>query len=113
MTDAGPKKPGTPGVGGTSRGGAALHTVKQPPAGDGTGRGGPVTERISRDLSHDFRTPLNIIIGFSELLLEEIPGQLNEEQRLDLTDILDSGRRLLGLVNAMLERFEGGAPQTP
>ena len=65
-----------------------------------------------RDLAHDFRTPLNIIIGFSELLLEEIPGKLNEEQRLDLTDILNSGRRLLKTVNAMLERYEAGAPRT-
>jgi signal transduction histidine kinase len=61
------------------------------------------------DLAHDFRTPLNIIIGFSELLLEEIPGKLNKEQRLDLTDILKSGRRLLGLVNTMLERYETAA----
>ena len=62
----------------------------------------------SSDLSHDLRTPLNIIIGFSELLLEEIPGRLNAEQRLDLTDILNSGKRLLKLINPMLERYENG-----
>ena len=67
----------------------------------------------SSDLAHDFRTPLNIIIGFSELLLEEIPGKLNKEQRLDLTDILKSGRRLLSLVNAMLERYETGESRKP
>ena len=65
------------------------------------------------DLAHDFRTPLNIIIGFSELLLEEIPGKLNKEQRLDLTDILKSGQRLLGLVNTMLERYETGESRKP
>ncbi|MFH1647072.1 MAG: histidine kinase dimerization/phospho-acceptor domain-containing protein [Chloroflexota bacterium] len=49
--------------------------------------------------SHDFRTPLNIIIGFTELLLDEVPGEINEEQRRGLTDILDSARRLLDMVN--------------
>jgi signal transduction histidine kinase len=62
------------------------------------------TAGLSEDLAHDFRTPLNIIIGFSELLLEEISGRLNEQQRLDVTDILNGGRRLLRLVN---EVFDG------
>jgi signal transduction histidine kinase len=110
MTDAGPEKPG-PGK--TARGGAACPRESLPAAGAGTGRSGLAVAGFSSDLSHDFRTPLNIIIGFSELLLEEIPGKLNEEQRLDLTDILNSGRRLLGLVNAMLERFETGDCETP
>jgi len=74
------------------------------------GRSQLITADLPRDLSHDFRTPLNIIIGFSELMLEEIPGKINEEQRQDLNDILTSGKRLLGLVNTLLERFEGQAP---
>jgi signal transduction histidine kinase len=74
----------------------------------------PIAEdELSSDLAHDLRTPLNIIIGFSELLLEEIPGRLNEEQRLDITDILNSGRRLLNLVNAILERYEAGNSRKP
>ncbi len=73
-----------------------------------TGESAPVEADFSTDLAHDLRTPLNIIIGFSELLLEEIPGKLNKEQRLDITDILKSGRRLLKLVNAMLEGYESG-----
>jgi signal transduction histidine kinase len=54
-------------------------------------------------ISHDFRTPLNIIIGFAELLLDEVPGKINDEQRRSLNDILDSGRRLLSLLNDILE----------
>jgi signal transduction histidine kinase len=50
-------------------------------------------------LSHEFRTPLNIIIGFTELLLDEAPGKINAEQRRNLNDILHSSQRLLGLVN--------------
>lgn len=52
-------------------------------------------------LSHEFRTPLNIIIGFTELMLDEVPGKINEQQRLSLNDILNSARRLLELVNSM------------
>ena len=55
-------------------------------------------------ISHDFRTPLNIIIGFTELLLDEVPGKINDEQRHSLNDILDSGRRLLSLLHDYLEQ---------
>lgn len=54
-------------------------------------------------MSHDFRTPLNIIIGFTELMLDEVPGKINEEQRSALNDILNSAKRLLELVNNTLE----------
>jgi signal transduction histidine kinase len=52
-------------------------------------------------LSHEFRTPLNIIIGFTELMLDEVPGKINEQQRLSLNDILNSAKRLLELVKSM------------
>ncbi len=55
-------------------------------------------------MSHDFRTPLNIIIGFTELMLDEVPGKINEEQRRSLNDILNSAKRLLELVNSMPEQ---------
>ena len=55
-------------------------------------------------LSHDFRTPLNIIIGFAELMLDEVPGKINEDQRSSLNDILDSARRLLDMVNNIPEQ---------
>jgi signal transduction histidine kinase len=62
----------------------------------------PRDERLAK-MSHDFRTPLNIIIGFAELLLDEAPGKINAEQRRSLNDILDSGRRLLRLLQEYLE----------
>jgi signal transduction histidine kinase len=58
------------------------------------------------NMSHELRTPLNIIIGFSELMLDEVPGKINEEQRQNLNDILSSGRRLLKLIDDILDRFE-------
>ena len=60
-------------------------------------------ERLEK-ISHDFRTPLNIIIGFSELLLDEVPGKINDEQRRSLNDILNSGQRLLSLLHDYFEQ---------
>jgi signal transduction histidine kinase len=49
-------------------------------------------------ISHEFRAPLNIVIGFTELMLDEVPGKINEEQRQSLEDILASSKQLLSLV---------------
>ncbi|MFC2019754.1 ATP-binding protein [Chloroflexota bacterium] len=54
-------------------------------------------------MSHELRTPLNAIIGFSELLLDGIPGQVNDEQRQCLGDILSSSRHLLDLISDVLD----------
>lgn len=54
-------------------------------------------------MSHELRTPLNVIIGFSELMLDQVPGKVNEEQRGCLDDILSSSRHLLGLINEILD----------
>lgn len=57
-------------------------------------------------MSHELRTPLNVIIGFSELMLDEVSGKINEEQRQNLNDILSNGRRLLKLIDDILDQFE-------
>jgi len=54
-------------------------------------------------MSHELRTPLNVIIGFAELMVDQVPGEVNEEQRQCLDDILTSGRHLLGLINEVLD----------
>ena len=61
-------------------------------------------------MSHELRTPLNVINGFSELLLDGVPGEINEEQRQCLNDILNSGKNLLGLIDDILDlsRIESG-----
>jgi PAS domain S-box-containing protein len=62
------------------------------------------------NMSHELRTPLNVIIGFSELLVDEVPGKINEEQRQCLNDVLTSGRHLLNLINGVLDlsKIESG-----
>ncbi len=55
------------------------------------------------NMSHELRTPLNSIIGFSEVLQDQMFGQLNDKQREYLNHILTSGRHLLSLINDILD----------
>lgn len=54
-------------------------------------------------MSHEFRTPLNAIIGFSEMLLSEDFGELNDKQKKFLNNVALSGKHLLRLVNDILD----------
>ena len=54
-------------------------------------------------MSHELRTPLNAVIGFSDVLLEQMFGELNERQQEYVRDIRDSGRHLLELINEILD----------
>lgn len=54
-------------------------------------------------MSHELRTPLNSIIGFTGVLLRELPGPLTEEQRRQLVMVRDSARHLLALINDVLD----------
>ncbi|MCL1859114.1 MAG: ATP-binding protein [Oscillospiraceae bacterium] len=53
------------------------------------------------NMSHEMRTPLNAVIGFSELMLEE--GGLYEDAQINIKKILNAGEILLGLVNNILD----------
>lgn len=55
------------------------------------------------NVSHEFRTPLNAIIGFSELLKDECLGTLNDRQREAVRDINSSGTHLLSIINDLLD----------
>jgi signal transduction histidine kinase/CheY-like chemotaxis protein len=55
------------------------------------------------NMSHELRTPLNAIIGFSEVLTDQVFGELNDKQTDYLADILGSGRHLLSLINDILD----------
>ncbi|HTP72096.1 MAG TPA: GAF domain-containing protein, partial [Burkholderiaceae bacterium] len=62
------------------------------------------------NMSHELRTPLNAIIGFSEVLTEQMFGDVNDKQMEYLKDIHSSGQHLLALINDVLDlsKIEAG-----
>jgi len=54
-------------------------------------------------LRHEFRTPLNAVLGFSDVLLSGIDGEVNASQREDLEIIRASGIRLRILLDSALD----------
>ena len=61
-------------------------------------------------MSHELRTPLNSIIGFADVLLQGIDGELNERATNDIQLIYNSGHHLLALINDILDlsKIEAG-----
>ena len=62
------------------------------------------------NVSHALRTPLNSIIGFSDVILKEKPGVLKEDQLTEMvTHINHNGHQLLYFISQLLElsSFEG------
>ena len=61
-------------------------------------------------MSHELKTPLNAVIGFSDLMRQQLFGPIGEERyRGYITDIHENGRRLLTMINDILDlsRIEG------
>lgn len=54
-------------------------------------------------VSHELRTPLTSVIGYSEMLLEGLAGDMNEEQREYVKTIMDKGENLLSLISGILD----------
>lgn len=66
--------------------------------------------------SHQLRTPLSTVNWYTEMLLDEETGPLNEEQRAYAEEIYRANQRMVGLVNAFLSvsRIElGTLPNNP
>jgi signal transduction histidine kinase len=61
-------------------------------------------------MSHEFRTPVNAVIGYAQLLDLELAGPLTEQQRAYLERLARSSQHLLGLVDDVLDlsKIEAG-----
>lgn len=59
--------------------------------------------RLVRDLSHEMRTPLNAVCGFTDLLERDMAGPLSPQQRELLRTIGDAARQLHGLADDMIQ----------
>ena len=62
------------------------------------------------NMSHELRTPLNSILGFADVMLEELDGPLTENMNNDLGLIQKNGQHLLHLINDVLDmaKIESG-----
>jgi signal transduction histidine kinase len=60
--------------------------------------------------SHELRTPLNAILGYTELILDNIYGDVPDKIRDVLERVQSNGRHLLGLINDVLDlsKIEAG-----
>jgi signal transduction histidine kinase len=60
------------------------------------------TEFLAR-VSHDLRTPLNSIIGFSDLIASEVGGRMNKKHGEFIAAINRNGHALLAMINELLD----------
>jgi len=64
---------------------------------------GKLKNQLLSNINHEFRTPLNGIIGLSEVMMEGCDGPVTDEQKAHLKMIADSSRRLMDTVAAMID----------
>ncbi|PIW26643.1 MAG: hypothetical protein COW30_14155 [Rhodospirillales bacterium CG15_BIG_FIL_POST_REV_8_21_14_020_66_15] len=56
------------------------------------------------NVSHDLRTPLNAVLGFAEIIMQQLLGPVGHPKYIEYAeDIRDSGTYLLDLVNDLLD----------
>lgn len=62
------------------------------------------------NISHELRTPMNTIIGYTDLLLDKVDGPISEEQEKSLKKVAANARHLLQLINEALDvsKIESG-----
>jgi signal transduction histidine kinase/CheY-like chemotaxis protein len=72
-----------------------------------------VKSRVVANVSHEFRTPINSILGITQLLLDRLDGEINAEQEKQLRFVRSSARSLSELVDDLLDlsRIEAGKEQ--
>lgn len=69
-----------------------------------------VASELLHNLSHEFRTPLNAIIGFSQMIDNEMWGPVSDQYRKSTKDIINAANHLKEAVNNILDsaKIEAG-----
>lgn len=62
--------------------------------------------RLLANVSHDLRTPLSAILGYTDILKEQVYGPLTERQATAVQRVLANTQRLLELVNSLLDQAQ-------
>lgn len=70
-----------------------------------------VKTQFLANVSYELRTPLTSVLGLSEMLLQQIPGELNEKQQYYVENIHKSSNQLMSLINDILDLSTIGAGQ--
>ncbi len=70
---------------------------------DQAGSGSRTTSEFMANLSHDIRSPMNAILGFSRLMMRD---PISNDQRKKLGYVQDAGNRLLRLIDEILDFAE-------
>lgn len=93
----------------TNRGVVALYAELDERA-DYLRRASELKSRFLSNMSHEFRTPVNTILSFCQLLLDGVDGDLNEEQRTQVGFMKKAADGLSEIVNDLLDlsRVEAG-----
>jgi signal transduction histidine kinase/CheY-like chemotaxis protein len=95
----------------TNRGVVALYAELDEKA-DYLRRASELKSRFLSNMSHEFRTPLNTVVSFCRMLLDEMDGPLNEEQRKQVGFARKAAEGMLELVNDLLDLAKVEAGKT-
>jgi signal transduction histidine kinase len=62
------------------------------------------------NMSHELRTPMNAILGYTELILDNIYGEISQKMQEVVARVQSNGKHLLGLINDVLDlsKIEAG-----
>lgn len=66
-------------------------------------RSNKVKDEFLSVMSHEFRTPLNIILGYCNLMKDQALGDINNEQEQALGKITERSKELLAMLSSILE----------
>ncbi len=86
----------------SNRGVLTLHAELEDRA-DELRRAADVKSRVVSNVSHEFRTPLNSILGLTQLLLDSRDGPISDEQAKQIGFVRQSAEELIHLVNDLLD----------
>lgn len=64
-------------------------------------------------IAHDIRSSVNIIVGYTQLMLDQTTGKINTRQRRALQDILRSSTRLHDLTDIVIRRLDAVSSKKP